>query len=91
MASWEYPKHKEFPKLPEDLSKIDPSDKQAVLDAREAFIRERWIKVMETKLLRKQLVLCYKREGVNHFKNCREIAEKYLKSLKEVQNWNTHI
>ncbi|CAG8627768.1 650_t:CDS:2, partial [Ambispora leptoticha] len=55
MASWEYPKHKEFPKLPEDLSSIDPSDKQAVLDAREAFIRERWIKVMETKLMRKQL------------------------------------
>ena len=28
--------------------------------------------------------LCYKREGVNHLVNCRDIVDKYWESIKDV-------
>ena len=60
-----------------------------ILDAREQKIREDWIKVMELRLIRDQLRKCYKTENVNHYQNCRELAEKYLSLLKEskVKGW----
>ena len=62
-----------------------------ILDAREQKIREDWIKVMELRLIREQLNKCYKTEGVNHYQNCRELAEKYLSLLKEskVKGWKS--
>jgi len=53
------------------------------MDAREQKLREDWIKLMEHRLLRDQLKKCYKTEGVNHFQNCKELAEKYLNLLEE--------
>ncbi|CAG8554939.1 36_t:CDS:2 [Racocetra fulgida] len=75
MASWEYT-HKEFPKVPtlEEVDKSDVEDQQ---------VREYWIKVMEIRLVRNQLIKCYKTEGVNHYKNCKKLADLYVELLKE--------
>ncbi|CAG8506477.1 hypothetical protein C2G38_1993184 [Gigaspora rosea] len=81
MASWEYT-HKEFPKVP-TLEEIDKSDVEAVRAAREQQVREYWIKVMEIRLVRNQLIKCYKTEGVNHYKNCKKLADLYVEMLKE--------
>lgn len=46
---------------------------------------------MELRLIRNQLKRCYKTENVNHYQNCKELAEKYLSLLKEskVKGWKT--
>ena len=46
---------------------------------------------MEFRLLRDQLIKCYKTEGVNHYQNCKHLAEKYLSLLKEskVKGWKS--
>ncbi|GBC03833.1 hypothetical protein RclHR1_05350007 [Rhizophagus clarus] len=90
MASWEYPTHKTFPIVP-PLNEVEPSDRPGILDAREQKIREDWIKVMELRLIRDQLRKCYKTESVNHYQNCKELAEKYLDLLKEskIKGWKS--
>ena len=35
-------------------------------------------------ILRKQMELCYKREGVNQLVACREIVDRYWESIKDV-------
>ncbi len=32
-------------------------------------------------MLRRRLAQCYREEGVNHYENCRDIAEEYYKTL----------
>jgi hypothetical protein len=46
---------------------------------------------MELRLIRDQLNKCYKTESVNHYQNCKELAEKYLNLLKEskVKGWKS--
>ena len=41
-------------------------------------MRESWVKTMELRLVRAELDKCHKAEGVNHYENCRWLAEKYL-------------
>jgi hypothetical protein len=55
----------------------------AVLQEREEHMRESWIKAMELRLVRDELNKCHKAEGVNHYENCRWLAEKYLHMLRE--------
>ncbi|KAG8754670.1 hypothetical protein FRC12_011127 [Ceratobasidium sp. 428] len=56
-----------------------------VLASRENHIRESWIKVMETRLVREELQKCHKFEGVNHYQSCKELAEKYIELLKDAK------
>lgn len=51
--------------------------------ARDAFLREEWVKAMEARLVREELDKCHRAEGVNHYENCKWLAEKYLKMLRE--------
>lgn len=37
---------------------------------------------MEARLVREELEKCHKSEGVNHYENCRWLAEKYAVMLK---------
>lgn len=52
------------------------------MDAQDAFIRESWVRAMEARLVRDELEKCHKSEGVNHYENCKWLAEKYAGMLK---------
>ncbi|KAK0469908.1 uncharacterized protein EV420DRAFT_1634313 [Desarmillaria tabescens] len=56
---------------------------RAKLEAREEHIRESWVKAMEARLVRDELEKCHRSEGVNHYENCKWLADKYLVMLKE--------
>jgi hypothetical protein len=44
---------------------------------------ESWVKMMELRLVGAELDKCHKAEGVNHYENCKWLAEKYLHKLRE--------
>jgi len=80
-ADWEYPSHKTWERVP-TIDEVDPNDLKATLLAREQKIRDDWVRVMEARLIREQLNKCYRSEGVNHYQNCRHLADLYLEALK---------
>ena len=58
------------PKVPPTFDGVDYDDNQALHAARDAIIREQWVKNMMARLVREELSKCYYREGVNHLENC---------------------
>ncbi|KIJ66681.1 hypothetical protein HYDPIDRAFT_127906 [Hydnomerulius pinastri MD-312] len=56
---------------------------RAKLQSREDHIRESWVKAMEARLVRDELVKCQRHEGVNSLENCQWLSEKYGKMLQE--------
>lgn len=54
----------------------------ARVEERENHIRESWVKAMEVRLVAEQLSKCHQTEGVNHYENCKWLADKYLSMLK---------
>ncbi|KAG1734126.1 hypothetical protein EDB19DRAFT_1830674 [Suillus lakei] len=56
------------------------------IQEREEFVRESWVKAMEARLVRDELVKCHRLEGVNHLENCRWLSDKYISMLKENKN-----
>lgn len=65
------------------FDEIDYNDKEALQSAKTYAIRESWIRAMELRLVREELDKCYKIEGVNHYKNCRELSEHYWNMLRK--------
>ncbi|KAG8744160.1 hypothetical protein FRC10_010729 [Ceratobasidium sp. 414] len=63
---------------------------KSVLESRENHIREAWIKVMETRLVREELQKCHRFEGVNHYQSCKELAERYIDMLKDAKDLLVH-
>jgi hypothetical protein len=63
------------------------------LRANEQRARERQVAYETVKLLRQRVIECYRKEGVNHYENCREVATDFYnvvkqKDLGQVQpNW----
>lgn len=55
----------------------------AKMQARDAQIREDWVKAMETRLVREELDKCHRAEGVNHYENCKWLADLYLQKMRE--------
>jgi hypothetical protein len=55
----------------------------AQLQERDTTLRESWVKAMEARLVQEELGKCQKQEGVNHYENCKWLADKYLAMLKE--------
>ncbi|TFK27169.1 NADH-ubiquinone oxidoreductase 12 kDa subunit [Coprinopsis marcescibilis] len=53
------------------------------LHSREEILRESWVRAMETRLVQEELGKCQRGEGVNHYENCRWLADKYLTMLRE--------
>ena len=43
---------------------------------------EKLIAIRELHMLQDEIKLCYLREGVNHFQNCRELTQKYFQRLR---------
>lgn len=54
----------------------------AVQEAREAKVRDDWVKTMEARLVREELAKCWREEGVNHYQSCHALTEKYLDMLR---------
>lgn len=54
----------------------------AKLEERDNLIREAWVKSMEVRLVREELGKCHEAEGVNHYENCKWLADKYLGMLR---------
>ncbi|KIV97822.1 NADH-ubiquinone oxidoreductase 12 kDa subunit, mitochondrial [Exophiala mesophila] len=71
------------PKVPPTFQGVDFADHQAVVDARDAIIREQWVTVMMRRLVGEEMGKCYAREGVNHLEKCGKYRERYLQLLKE--------
>ncbi|PXF43499.1 NADH dehydrogenase [ubiquinone] 1 beta subcomplex subunit 10-B [Gracilariopsis chorda] len=65
-----------------DVSRKDPnvSPFDAIL-AKEQRTREALIAMEETKLLAEKVKECRRREGVNHYEKCEQIARAYLKRI----------
>lgn len=49
---------------------VDFEDNVAVHNARDAIIREQWVRSMMARLVGEELGKCYAREGVNHLEKC---------------------
>ncbi|CAO0789387.1 hypothetical protein V8B55DRAFT_1500087 [Mucor lusitanicus] len=78
---WEYPEHKQFERVP-TLDQVDPNDRKAIYAARNQKIRDDWVKAMEARIIKEKLDECYRTEGVNHYKSCRDLADMYLATIK---------
>jgi hypothetical protein len=61
----------------------------AVLEARDQHLREEWVQVEMTKLIREKLSRCYKREGPNFPEKCSDLIEAYVERLERggVKSW----
>merc|ERR1711904_563018 len=57
----------------------------ALLELREHYSREKLVKIEEQKLVREELKQRYRREGVNHISKCKDLANEYIKLVKENQ------
>lgn len=58
------------PTVPPTFDGVDYEDNVAVHNARDAIIREQWVRSMMARLVGEELGKCYAREGVNHFEKC---------------------
>ncbi|KAH8921279.1 hypothetical protein BT69DRAFT_1264624 [Atractiella rhizophila] len=57
-------------------------DVPALLKAREDEIRRQFGRVLQAREVKAELDACWKREGVNHYENCRDISILYLNMVK---------
>jgi hypothetical protein len=68
-------------------------DPVAYLHDVEQRARERQVAYETVKLLRQKVIHCYRTEGVNHYENCRDVAQAYYdviiqKDMGQLQpNW----
>lgn len=58
------------PTVPPTYEGVDFEDNVAVHNARDAIIREQWVRSMMARLVGEELGKCYAREGVNHLEKC---------------------
>jgi len=56
---------------------------KARLAARDAHVRETWVRAMEARIVRDMLKECHRVEGVNHYENCRDLADRYTSMLED--------
>ncbi|KAJ5900075.1 hypothetical protein N7495_004819 [Penicillium taxi] len=62
---------------------VNFEDNVALHNARDAIIREQWVRSMMSRLVGEELGKCYHREGVNHLEKCSVLREKYFELLGE--------
>jgi NADH dehydrogenase (ubiquinone) 1 beta subcomplex subunit 10 len=43
--------------------------------------RERQVAYETVKILRQQVITCYRKEGVNHYEKCRDVAQQYYSTV----------
>eukprot|EP00937_MAST-01D_sp_MAST-1D-sp2_P004820 g4820.t1 len=88
-AQGEGPTARSFKKVP-DVGN-DKSDPVAFLESREQRVREHYVAIENAKILREELIQCYRKEGVNHIERCQDIAQKYKVALGPAVDAYPHI
>ena len=68
------------------LTPIDIHNRAAVVQQKDEFYREQLVRAKETKFVREKLKWCYMREGVNHLKNCRDLALQYAELMNGMKD-----
>ena len=77
------------PRAPADVPGFDRANPRrsspaATLAAREVAARETMVAVERAKLLREDVVACYRAEGVNHLERCKARVRAYLEAIGNV-------
>ncbi|RAK79109.1 putative NADH-ubiquinone oxidoreductase 12 kda subunit [Aspergillus fijiensis CBS 313.89] len=65
---------------------VDYEDNVALHNARDAIIREQWVRSMMSRLVGEELGKCYAREGVNHLEKCGVLRGKILRTPRGAQD-----
>lgn len=65
------------PKVPPTFEGVDYDNDTALKAARDAIIREQWVKTMMARLVREEMGKCYFREGVNHLEKCGHLRGEF--------------
>jgi hypothetical protein len=58
------------PTVPPTYDGVDFKDFDQVTKARDAIIREQWVKSMMRRLVEDEMGKCYREHGVNHLEKC---------------------
>mmetsp|Transcript_21665 Transcript_21665/g.31389 ORF Transcript_21665/g.31389 Transcript_21665/m.31389 type:complete len:104 (+) Transcript_21665:222-533(+) len=58
-----------------------PADPVKFLQATEQRARERQVAYETVRLLRKDVISCYRKEGVNHYDNCKDVVTAYYNTV----------
>ncbi|KAK1269040.1 NADH dehydrogenase [ubiquinone] 1 beta subcomplex subunit 10-B [Acorus gramineus] len=76
---------------PEDFDPANPyADPVAFYEQREHLVREKWIAIEKSKILRERVKWCYRIEGVNYIEKCRHLVQQYLDSTRGVGWYKDH-
>ncbi|BGP34481.1 hypothetical protein JCM10296v2_006302 [Rhodotorula toruloides] len=59
-----------------------PDNYREILQSRDEKIRQDWIGIMETRIVREELAKCWRTEGVNAYEQCHHLTEQYLDMLR---------
>ncbi|KAJ1982806.1 hypothetical protein H4R35_000165 [Dimargaris xerosporica] len=81
MAEYVPPHKQEFARV-KDFDELESGDHIGYRRARDQYLRESWIRVMELRIVKDRIKQCYLTEGVNYRQNCRDLAELYLDMAK---------
>lgn len=74
-----------FDEQPPDFDPANPyKDPVAMIEMREHIVREKWIDIETSKIIRDKLRWCYRIEGVNHLQKCRHLVQQYLDSTRGI-------
>lgn len=65
------------------VSKDDRSNPGAWVNSREQVMREQLIAKERVKLLKQQVIACYRKEGVDHYTKCKHLTTKYLSTIQD--------
>lgn len=65
-------------------------DPVAFLHANEQRARERQVAIETVKLLRQRVIECVRKEGVNHYENCRHEASDYYNTVTKKDMGQLH-
>lgn len=65
------------PTVPPTYEGVDFEDNVALHNARDAIIREQWVRSMMSRLVGEELGKCYAREGVNHLEKCGKLRGEF--------------
>jgi hypothetical protein len=66
------------PTVPPTYEGVDFEDNVAVHNARDAIIREQWVRSMMSRLVGEELGKCYAREGANHLEKCGALRGEFV-------------
>ncbi|KAD6795755.1 hypothetical protein E3N88_06651 [Mikania micrantha] len=74
-----------FDEQPPDFDPANPyKDPVAMIEMREHIVREKWIDIETSKIIRDKLRWCYRIEGVNHLQKCRHLVQQYMDSTRGI-------